>query len=811
MNIVQTIATELQIKPWQTEAVIRLIDEGNTIPFIARYRKEAHGSLDDEQLRSLDERLRYLRALEERRGVILASIEEQGHLTKELKKQIEEAATQSALEDLYLPFRPKRRTRATIAKERGLEPLAKEILMQELKVSAKERCAEFVDPDKGVEDIQAALQGAKDIIAESISDRADIRAVIREKTFDTGVIVSEVKKDMDQPESVYAQYFHYEEAASKIPGHRILALNRGEKEKVLSISVRVSEEEMVRAIGRLVIVRNRPEEKKAGDVSPNTTDVVRILEESCEDAYRRLIAPAIERELRNTLTQRAEDGAIDVFGKNLRQLLMQPPVAGQVVLGWDPAFRTGCKIAVVDSTGKVLDTTVVYPTAPTTPAKIEDAKQTIKRLIRKYHVTLISCGNGTASRESEQVIARIVSEIPEKVQYVIVNEAGASVYSASRLATEEFPEFDVGQRSAASIARRLQDPLAELVKIDPKSIGVGQYQHDCDQKKLGEKLEGVVESCVNQVGVDLNTASYSLLEYVSGITRKTARAVVEWRDENGVFTDRKQLLKVAGLGPKAFQQCAGFLRIRGGKNPLDMTGVHPESYEAAGVLLEKLGYSVKDISGGKITGLSAQVKDRKKAEILAEELGIGTETLIDIAAELEKPGRDPRSDMPKPILRSDVLAMEDLKPGMILKGTVRNVIDFGAFVDIGVHQDGLVHISQMSDTKYVKHPLDVVSVGDIVDVKVLAVDPDRKRISLTMKTGDAGLSAVKKQRAGQENHFGNPQENQRKRAGENQQRPGRGNLPDSSSENRRGARGNQAGKKDHPGGLDLSGLLKKWN
>ena len=811
MNIVQTIATELQIKPWQTEAVIRLIDEGNTIPFIARYRKEAHGSLDDEQLRSLDERLRYLRALEERRGVILASIEEQGHLTKELKKQIEEAATQSALEDLYLPFRPKRRTRATIAKERGLEPLAKEILMQELKVSAKERCAEFVDPEKGVEDIQAALQGAKDIIAESISDRADIRAVIREKTFDTGVIVSEVKKDMDQPESVYAQYFHYEEAASKIPGHRILALNRGEKEKVLSISVRVSEEEMVRAIGRLVIVRNRPEEKKAGDVPPNTTDVVRILEESCEDAYRRLIAPAIERELRNTLTQRAEDGAIDVFGKNLRQLLMQPPVAGQVVLGWDPAFRTGCKIAVVDSTGKVLDTTVVYPTAPTTPAKIEDAKQTIKRLIRKYHVTLISCGNGTASRESEQVIARIVSEIPEKVQYVIVNEAGASVYSASRLATEEFPEFDVGQRSAASIARRLQDPLAELVKIDPKSIGVGQYQHDCDQKKLGEKLEGVVESCVNQVGVDLNTASYSLLEYVSGITRKTARAVVEWRDENGVFTDRKQLLKVAGLGPKAFQQCAGFLRIRGGKNPLDMTGVHPESYEAAGVLLEKLGYSVKDISGGKITGLSAQVKDRKKAEILAEELGIGTETLIDIAAELEKPGRDPRSDMPKPILRSDVLAMEDLKPGMILKGTVRNVIDFGAFVDIGVHQDGLVHISQMSDTKYVKHPLDVVSVGDIVDVKVLAVDPDRKRISLTMKTGDAGLSAVKKQRAGQENHFGNPQENQRKRAGENQQRPGRGNLPDSSSENRRGARGNQAGKKDHPGGLDLSGLLKKWN
>ena len=747
MNILQTIATELQIKAWQVEAVVKLIDEGNTIPFIARYRKEAHGSLNDEQLRSLDERLRYLRTLEERRGVILASIEEQGQLTPELKKQIEEAATQSALEDLYLPYRPKRRTRATIARERGLEPLAQEILQQEMKVPVLVRAADFVDPEKEVKDARAALQGAEDIIAERISDRAEIRAEIREQTFALGVIVSEVRKDMDQPDSVYAQYFHYEEAASKIPGHRILALNRGEKEKVLGITVRVDEEEMIRAIESFVI---RPESRNhthQGAPSEDQMTDVQTLKETCADAYRRLIAPAIERELRSALTQRAEDGAIDVFGKNLRQLLMQPPITGQVVLGWDPAFRTGCKLAVVDSTGKVLDTTVVYPTAPTTPAKIEAAKRTIKRLINQYHITLISCGNGTASRESEQIIAQILSEIPQKVQYVIVNEAGASVYSASKLATEEFPEFDVGQRSAASIARRLQDPLAELVKIDPKSIGVGQYQHDCDQKKLGEKLEGVVESCVNQVGVDLNTASYSLLEYVSGITKKTARAVVAWRDENGAFTDRKQLLKVAGLGPKAYQQCAGFLRIRGGKNPLDMTGVHPESYEATLRLLEKLGFTLADITGGRITGLSERMKDRKMAQSLAGELGVGYETLIDIASELEKPGRDPRSDMPKPVLRSDVLAMEDLKPGMILKGTVRNVIDFGAFVDIGVHQDGLVHISQMSDTKFVKHPLDVVSVGDIVDVKVLAVDLDRKRISLTMKLGKEKASSGRKEKA----------------------------------------------------------------
>ena len=808
MNIVQTIATELSIQTWQVEAVIKLIDEGNTIPFIARYRKEAHGTLDDEQLRTLDERLRYLRALEERRAVILASIEEQGKLTDELKKQIEEAATQSALEDLYLPYRPKRRTRATIAKERGLEPLAMEILGQAMKIPALERAADYVNPEKDVKDAEAALQGAEDIIAENISDSAQIRAIIRERTFDTGVIVSEVKKDMEQPESVYAQYFHYEEAAAKIPGHRVLALNRGEKEKVLGITVRVDEDEMIGAIEKQIIRADNPD---AGNT-------LQALKDTCADSYRRLIAPAIERELRNSLTEKAEDGAIEVFGKNLRQLLMQPPIAGQVVLGWDPAFRTGCKIAVVDSTGKVLDTTVVYPTAPTTPAKIEAAKQTIKRLIAKYHVTLISCGNGTASRESEQVIAQILSEVngagPQKVHYVIVNEAGASVYSASKLATEEFPEFDVGQRSAASIARRLQDPLSELVKIDPKSIGVGQYQHDCDQKKLGGKLEGVVETCVNQVGVDLNTASYSLLEYVSGITKKTARSIVDWRNENGRFTDRRQLLKVAGLGPKAYQQCAGFLRIRGGNNPLDMTGVHPESYEAAGKLLEKLGYTLEDVEGGKIRGLSVQMKDRRKAEETAQELGTGTETLIDIASELEKPGRDPRSDMPKPVLRSDVLDMEDLKPGMILKGTVRNVIDFGAFVDIGVHQDGLVHVSQMSDTKYVKHPLDVVSVGDIVEVKVLAVDLERKRISLTMKLGEDAPKPAKKE--------GRQESGDRRggRQGANQKTENRGRGHEDrrgrneNGRNENGRRGNERRgneKRGKDGGLDMSALLKKWS
>ena len=854
MNIVQTIAAELGIKDWQVEAVIKLIDEGNTIPFIARYRKEAHGTLNDEQLRSLDERLRYLRALEERRGVILASIEEQGSLTQELKKQIEEAATQSALEDLYLPYRPKRRTRATIAKEKGLEPLAMEILSQEMKVPVLERAADFVDSEKDVPDAEAALQGAADIIAEDIAERADVRSQIRKKTFDTGVIVSEVKKGMEQPDSVYAQYFHYEEPAARIPGHRILALNRGEKEKILGVSIRVDEDAMVRTIESMVIRNDHPD----------SIQTMQVLRDTCQDAYRRLIAPAIEREFRNALTARAEDGAIDVFGKNLRQLLMQPPIANQVVLGWDPAFRTGCKIAVVDSTGKVVDHTVVYPTAPTTPAKIEDAKRTIKRLVEKNHVTLISCGNGTASRESEQVIAQIVADVnadrtrraaaghvqdtmgrtaeaghdraekaaaentdknvmmsakASKLRYVIVNEAGASVYSASKLGAEEFPEYDVGTRSAASIARRLQDPLSELVKIDPKSIGVGQYQHDCDQKKLGEKLENVVETCVNQVGVDLNTASYSLLEYVSGITKKTARAIVGWRDENGAFSDRRQLLKVAGLGPKAYQQCAGFLRIRGGKNVLDMTGVHPESYEAAGKLLEKLGYSQQDVKETKIVGLSTQMRDRRKAEAMAKELGIGTETLIDIAAELEKPGRDPRSDMPKPVLRSDVLAMEDLRPGMVLKGTVRNVIDFGAFVDIGVHQDGLVHISQMSDKTFVKHPLDVVSVGDIVDVKVLSVDMDRKRIALTMKleeTGETGSAAGKirdARRPGSKKHDTKRPESGKQDA--RQKRSGKldAGRPDSTRQDagsRDSSRQGKARQKD-PGTLDVSALLKKWN
>ena len=813
MNIVQTIAAEQNIQAWQVEAVIRLIDEGNTIPFIARYRKEAHGTLDDTQLRALDERLRYLRALEERRGVILASIEEQGKLTPELKKKIEEAPAQSALEDLYLPYRPKRRTRALIAKERGLEPFAQELLSGELKCPALERAEAFVNPEKEVKDAAEALRGAEDIIAEQISDRAEIRAAVRERTFESAVVVSEVRKDMEDPESVYERYFHYEEAAATIPGHRILALNRGEKEKVLSVSLRVDEDAMIRTIEYLVI----PKEISRGAGGESFS--LAPLRETCADAYRRLIAPAIERELRNHLTQRAEDGAIDVFGKNLRQLLMQPPIAGRVVLGWDPAFRTGCKIAVVDSTGKVLDTTVVYPTAPTTPAKIEAAKQTIKKLISRYHVTLISCGNGTASRESEQVIAEILSELRDPgVQYVIVNEAGASVYSASKLAAEEFPQFDVGQRSAASIARRLQDPLSELVKIDPKSIGVGQYQHDCDQKKLGEKLEGVVEDCVNQVGVDLNTASVSLLEYVSGITRKTARSIVQWRDENGRFTDRKQLLKVAGLGPKAFQQCAGFLRIRGGKNPLDMTGVHPESYDAALRLLEKLGFGMEDVKDGRIHGLTGRMKNRAEAEETAKELGTGTETLIDIAQELEKPGRDPRSDMPKPVLRSDVLSMEDLRSGMILSGTVRNVIDFGAFVDIGVHQDGLVHISQMSDTKFVRHPLDVVSVGDIVKVKVLSVDPDRKRIALTMKLGeDAPASGKEGRDAKSAGRAGGGNGRSAGRAGGgNGRSTGRAGSGDGRSAGRAGGGDGRstgrAGNGDRKSaGLDLSALMNKWN
>ena len=714
MDIIQEITSELGVRREQVSAAVELIDEGNTIPFIARYRKEVTGSLNDEQLRTLSERLTYLRNLEEKKAQVLSSIEEQGKLTEELKKQIEEAKTQVVVEDLYRPYRPKRRTRATIAKEKGLEPLADIIMLQMTKKPVEEEAKAFLSEEKEVNTVEEAIAGARDIIAEHISDEADYRMRIREMTSENGLVKSEAKNPEET--SVYEMYYDFEEPVKKLAGHRVLALNRGEKEKVITVKVEAPEENILRFLKKKTARKN----------NPYTTPV---LEEAVEDSYHRLIEPAIEREIRNDLTEKAEDGAISVFGKNLQQLLMQPPITGQVVLGWDPAFRTGCKLAVVDETGKVLDTTVIYPTAPTNEAKIRAAKETLKKLIRKYHITLISVGNGTASRESEQVIVELLKEIPEKVQYVITNEAGASVYSASKLATEEFPNFDVGQRSAASIARRLQDPLAELVKIDPKSIGVGQYQHDMNQKKLGEALQGVVEDCVNRVGVDLNTASASLLEYISGITKTTAKNIVAYREENGRFRNRKELLKVAKLGPKAFEQCAGFLRISGGDNPLDATSVHPESYAAASMLLEKLGYQSEDILAGKLSGISRQVKDYKK---LSEELSVGEITLRDIVKELEKPARDPRDEMPRPILRTDVLEMKDLQEGMVLKGTVRNVIDFGAFVDIGVHQDGLVHISQMCD-KYIKHPLEAVSVGDVVDVKVLSVDLKKKRISLTMK------------------------------------------------------------------------------
>lgn len=712
MDITAKIAEELGIKKHQAEAAIKLIDEGNTIPFIARYRKEATGALNDEVLRNLFERLNYLRNLEERKETVLASIEEQGKLTEEMKAQILAAETMVAVEDLYRPYKPKRRTRATIAKEKGLEPLANIITLQMLNTPLAAEAAKFIDPEKGVETAEDAIAGAKDIIAESISDEADYRTRIRDMTVKKGRVVSTAKDP--EAESVYEMYYEFDEPVAKLAGHRILALNRGENEKFLSVKVEAPVEDILRYLEKQVIVKENKE----------TTPV---LKEVIEDSYDRLIAPAIEREIRSDLTERAEDGAIKVFGKNLQQLLMQPPIAGQVVLGWDPAFRTGCKLAVVDSTGKVLDTTVIYPTAPQN--KVEEAKAVLKKLISKYHITLISLGNGTASRESEQVIVELLKELPVKVQYIIVNEAGASVYSASKLATEEFPNFDVGQRSAASMARRLQDPLAELVKIDPKSIGVGQYQHDMNQKKLSEALGGVVEDCVNKVGVDLNTASASLLEYVSGISKAIAKNIVAYREENGRFETRAQLLKVAKLGPKAYEQCAGFLRINDGKNPLDATGVHPESYEAAKQLLERLGFTTEDIKNRNLDGISKKISDVKK---LAAELNVGELTLQDIVKELEKPARDPREDMPKPILRSDVLEMKDLTPGMTLKGTVRNVIDFGAFVDIGVHQDGLVHISQMSD-KFIKHPLEVVSVGDIVEVKVMSVDLKKQRIQLTMK------------------------------------------------------------------------------
>lgn len=714
MDINQKLTEELEVKRWQVDAAVKLIDEGNTIPFISRYRKEATGSLDDEQLRKLYERLIYLRNLEEKKEQVLSSIEEQGKLTAELKAQILAAETLVVVEDLYRPYRPKRRTRATIAKEKGLEPLAAVIMLQQTKDPLEKEARKYISEEKGVGTAEEAIGGAKDIIAESISDEADYRSWIRKITTQKGKVIS-VAKDPDA-ESVYEMYYDFEEPVSKLAGHRILALNRGEKEKVLTVKLEAPEEDIIRYLEKKTIRQNNPY------TSP-------VLKDAVEDSYKRLIAPAIEREIRNELTEKAEDGAIEVFGKNLHQLLMQPPIAGHVVLGWDPAFRTGCKLAVVDETGKVLGTTVIYPTAPTTPQKIKASKDLLKKIIAKYNITLISVGNGTASRESEQIIVELLKEIPQNVQYVIVNEAGASVYSASKLASEEFPKFDVGQRSAASIARRLQDPLAELVKIDPKSIGVGQYQHDMNQKKLGESLNGVVEDCVNKVGVDLNTASAPLLSYISGITASIAKNIVVFREENGRFTNRKELLKVAKLGPKAYEQCAGFMRIMDGKNPLDATGVHPESYEAAEKLLSRQGFKPQDITGGNLTGLSLTIKDYKS---LAEELGVGEITLQDIVKELEKPARDPRDEMPKPILRTDVLDMKDLKEGMILKGTVRNVIDFGVFVDIGVHQDGLVHISQITD-RYIKHPLEAVSVGDIVDVKVMSVDLKKKRIQLTMR------------------------------------------------------------------------------
>ncbi len=712
MDIIAKLAEELQIKVPQVQAAVKLIDEGNTIPFISRYRKEATGALNDEVLRNLFERLNYLRNLEEKKEQVLSTIEEQGKLTEELKQQILAAETLVAVEDLYRPYRPKRRTRATIAKEKGLEPLANIILLQMTDKPLEQEAEKFLNPEKEVHSVQDAIAGAMDILAEGISDEAAYRKYIRDLTMRTGKIVS-VAKD-PEADSVYEMYYEFEEGLAKLAGHRILALNRGEAEKVLTVKIEAPAEQILQYLEKKTIVRD----------NPHTTETLQAV---VEDSYKRLIAPAIEREIRSELTERAEDGAIKVFGKNLQQLLMQPPIAGKVVLGWDPAFRTGCKLAVVDSTGKVLDTTVIYPTAPQN--KVEQSKAVLKKLIQKYGISLISVGNGTASRESEMIIVDLLKEIPEPVQYIIVNEAGASVYSASKLATEEFPNFDVGQRSATSIARRLQDPLAELVKIDPKSIGVGQYQHDMNQKKLSGALNGVVEDCVNKVGVDLNTASASLLEYISGISKVIAKNIVAYREENGRFITRSQLLKVAKLGPKAYEQCAGFMRISGGKNPLDGTSVHPESYEAALKLLNRLGYVPEDIPNGKLSGISKKISDYKK---LAEELEIGEMTLQDIVKELEKPARDPRDEMPKPILRTDVLEMKDLTPGMILKGTVRNVIDFGAFVDIGVHQDGLVHISQMTE-RYIKHPLEAVSVGDIVEVKVMSVDVAKKRIQLTMK------------------------------------------------------------------------------
>ena len=712
MDIILKISQELMCRQEQVAAAVKLIDEGNTIPFIARYRKEATGSLNDEQLRTLDERLTYLRGLEERKEKVIATIEEQGMLTDELKQSILAAETLVAVEDLYRPYKPKRKTRATIAQSKGLTGLANIISLQMTNKPITEEALAYVAEEKEVHSPEEAIAGAMDIIAESISDNAEYRTEIRNRTMDKGVLITTAKDP--EAESVYEMYYDFSTPVRKMTGYRTLAINRGEKEKFLSVKIDAPADEIIGYLIREVVVRD----------NPNTND---ILKDAIADSYERLIAPSIERDIRSSLTEAAEDGAIKVFGSNLKQLLMQPPINGHVVLGWDPAFRTGCKLAVVDATGKVLTTKVIYPTAPQN--KVEESKKILKDLIKKYNISLISVGNGTASRESEAIIADLIHELDTKVQYVIVNEAGASVYSASKLATEEFPSFDVGQRSAASIARRLQDPLAELVKIDPKAIGVGQYQHDMNQKKLTEALDAVVEDSVNQVGVDLNTASAPLMEHISGITKTLAKNIIEYREANGRFTNRKELLKVAKLGPKAFEQCAGFMRITGGTNPLDATSVHPESYEIAETLIRHLGYSMDDLASGQLKGITKAAGDIKA---LAKKLGVGTVTVTDLVKELEKPARDPRSEMPQPILRGDILEMKDLKEGMILKGTVRNVIDFGAFVDIGVHQDGLVHISQMSD-KFIKHPLDVVSVGDIVTVKVMGVDLAKKRIQLTMK------------------------------------------------------------------------------
>ncbi len=711
MNIVKIIAEELNVKEWQVEKTIALIDEGNTIPFISRYRKEATGSLNDEQLRNLDERLTYLRNLDEKKTQVMATIEEQGKLTDELKKQLEEAMTLVAVEDLYRPYRPKRRTKATVAKEKGLEGLANIIALQMTKKTILEEAEAYISEEKEVASAEEAIEGAKDILAEGYADDAEYRTRIRELTRNKGKLISQAKDK--EAKSVYEMYYDFSEEVKKAVGYRILAINRGEAEKVLTVKIEAPDEDIIRYLNKRII--SKPDH-----------DSAKYISEAILDSYERLIAPSVEREIRNELTQNAEEGAISVFGKNLHQLLMQPPVAGQTVLGWDPAFRTGCKLAVVDPTGKVLDTVVIYPTAPQN--KVAEAKQVLKKLIDKYNINLISLGNGTASRESEMVIVELLKEIKADVKYAIVNEAGASVYSASKLATEEFPKFDVGQRSAASIARRLQDPLAELVKIDPKSIGVGQYQHDMNQKNLGNALSAVVEDCVNSVGVDLNTASASLLEYISGINKTLAKNIVAYREENGSFKSRKELLKVPKLGPKAYEQCAGFLRIHGGDEILDNTSVHPESYEAAKALMSKIGLTDEDIKCGGRKNVGKMIDDSAR---IAEELGIGEPTLRDIVSELEKPGRDPREELDKPVLRSDVLEMKDLKEGMQLKGTVRNVIDFGAFIDIGVHQDGLVHISKMSN-KFIKHPLEVVSVGDVVDVTVLGVDLDKKRIQLSM-------------------------------------------------------------------------------